>query len=413
MNTKQLFSKGLLATMALLAVACKKNSTNTEPAGQATYVLGVGITTSSGTTSTTTNYVIKANDLTSGTITPVGNGLTLTGYRDYAQGNNTVFALGGLGVTDVNGITQDASGKLTVSGTASLDIAGDDIVQVDNSQMLEFKYPSIAQGNNAVFNFINIDSKGITKTYTSPVAPLVAGGDYPVYTGMVIRDNQMFVSYMHFDASYNTNHVDTNYVAIYSYPEIKYQTTITDTRTGPTGAWETKDGLFKDEKGDIYAMSSSNISNGYSKSTKPGGFLRIKSGTTAFDQSYFFNTDLLGGKISHIKYLGNGLVFATISTLTNQTAADRWGDKNLKMSIIDVYNQKITDVKLSGGTVTSLIHNGNGGRSFPVLYDNGKVYYTATINNSTNIYVVDVASATATKGAAVDATFVGGIFKMK
>jgi hypothetical protein len=414
MQTKQLLTQSLFAAMAVLAVSCSKTkNTNTEPAGQASYVVGVGITTSSGTTSTTTNYVVKSNDLTTGTISPVANGLTLVGYRDYSIGNNTVFAIGGLGVTDINGINQDASGKLIVSGSTTLDKAGDDVQQVDASQMLELKYPAKADGANAVFNFINIDSKAITKSYTSPVTPLIAGSDYPIYSGFVVRGNQLFVSYLHFDASYNTNHVDTNYIAVYSYPEIAYQKTITDTRTGPTGAWQTKNGLFKDEKGDIYAMSSSNISNGYSKSTKPGGFLRIKSDATTFDQSYFFNTDLLGGKISHIKYLGNGLVFATISTIQNQTAADRWGDKSLKMSIIDVYNQKITDVKLAGGNSASLIHAGNGGRSFPVLADGGKVYYTATIGATTNIYVIDVATATATKGAQVDATFVGGIFKIK
>ena len=410
MMIKQFLKAGFSAGFAVLALACSTNSTTDPTPGSTSYVVGVGVTSNGATT----NYAVKAQDLMTGKITPVGNGLTLAGYRDFSQGNNTVFAIGGFEQANVDGITQDASGQLVVSGTATFDRAADDIQQVDNTQMLALEYPSKANGNNARWYFVDIASKAITKNLSTPLAPLVAGGDNPVYSGMVVRGNQLFVSNLHFTADFSTNHTDTNYVAVYTYPEIKFEKLITDTRTGPTGAWQTKNGLFKVESGDIYSMSSSNISNGYSKSTKPGGFLRIKNGETAFDQSYFFNTDKLGGKISHIKYIGNGLVFATISTIDPQTVADRWGDKSLKMAIIDVYNQKITDVKPETGTAASLIHNGNGGRSFPVLVDGSKVYYPITgSDGSTFIYQIDVPTAVAKKGAEVTASFVGGIFKVQ
>jgi hypothetical protein len=412
MSAKRFLFQSLVACVALTAMSCSdsEDPSTPEPEGEASYVLGMGVTSSG----TNTNYVVKAKDLMTGKISPVGNGLALIGYRDFSQGNNTVFAIGGLGEVNVNGITQDAAGKLTLSGSATFDRAGSDIQQVDPKQMLALEYPVQAGGDKARFYFVDIDTKAITKNFSTPVAPLIAGGDYPVYTGMAVRGNQLFVSHMHMDADYNTDHVDTNYVAVYSYPELKFEKLITDARTGPSGAFQTKNGLFSTENGDIYAMSSSNISNGYSKVTKPGGFLRIKNGETAFDPSYFFNTDKLGGKVSHIKYLGNGLLFATISTIEKQSFKDdRWGDKKLKMAIIDINNQKITDVKLEGGSVNDLIHDGNGARSFPVLSDAGKVYYTITTAAGTNIYQIDVASATAKKGAAVEATFVGGIFKVK
>ena len=409
---KQFLNISLAAALALTALSCSDTNTSapTPTSETAAYILGLGVTSNG----TTTNYAVKAPDLMTGNISPVGSGLTLAGYRDFSQGNSTVFAIGGFEQADVNGITQDATGQLTVAGSATFDRAADDIKQVDANQMLAVEYPTKANGNNARWYFVDIATKAITKTFSTPLAPLVAGGDNPVYSGMVVRGNQLFVSNLHFDAAFNTNHVDTNYVAVYSYPDIKFEKLITDVRTGPTGAWQTKNGLFSAENGDIYAMSSSNISNGYNKSTKPGGFLRIKNGETAFDPAYFFQTDKLGGKISHIKYLGNGLVFATISTIQNQTATDRWGDKSLKVAIIDVINQKITDVKLEGGTVASLIHNGNGGRSFPVLVDGSKVYYPITgADGSTFIYQIDVPTATAKKGAEVQATFVGGIFKVQ
>jgi hypothetical protein len=410
MFTRKFLAASLLAGVTIFT-ACSKSddNNNTVTDGPADYLLGVGVTANSATT----NYVVKATTLMQGTVDLKGNGLTLINYRDYAIGNNVVFALGGLGSTDVNGVTQDAiTGKLSAKGTTSFDAAVNDIVQVDADQMLAITLPGNGAGDKAVFRFIGINSLSVNKEVSVPVGEMAIQGDNPIYTGSVVRGSQLFVGYTHFDTLYNTRHVDTNYVAVYSYPELQLQHIIIDTRTGPTGAWATKNGLFKTENGDIYAMSSSNISNGYSKSTKPGGFLRIASGSTSFDQSYFFNTDLSGGKISHIKYLGNNKVFAAISTLTTQTADDRWGDKKLKLAIIDVVAKTITDVKLNGD-VNALIHDGVGGRSFPVLAANAKVYYPITNTAGTYIYEIDPATATATRGARVNATFVGGIFKVK
>jgi len=411
MFNRSFLSVSLAVGIAVATFSCSKTNSSDPAPGATSYVLGVGITSNGSTT----NYVVKAKDLMSGTISPVGSGLTLAGYRDYSQGNNTVFAIGGFEEANVDGVTQDASGQLTVSGKATFDRAADDIQQVDNSQMLAMEYPSQTEGNNARWYFVDINSKSITKNLSTPLAPLVVGGENPTYSGMVVRDNKLFVSHVYFSSDFATsNNVDTNYVAVYSYPDIKFEKLITDTRTGPSGAFGTRSGLIKTETGDIYAMSSSNVSNGFSKATKPGGFLRIKNGETTFDPSYFFNTDNLGGKIAHVKYIGNGLVFATISTLKTQTAADRWGDKSLKMAIIDLNNQKITDVKPEGGTVESLIHNGNGARSFPVLVDGTKVYYPITgTDGATFVYQIDVPTAMAKKGAEVRATFVGGIFKVQ
>lgn len=410
MFIKQFLTTGLLVGAVMFMTSCSDDDDTATPVVPAAYALGIGVTSNG----TTTNYVVKSEDLMTGKISPIGNGLTLAGYRDYSIGNTTVFAIGGFEQANVDGITQDASGALTVSGTATFDRAADVIQQVDDNQMLALEYPTKVNGNQARWYFVDIATKKINKNISTPLTPLIAGRDNPVYSGMVVRGNQLFVSHLHFDVDFNTNHTDTNYVAVYSYPEIKFEKLITDTRTGPTGAWQTKNGLILTENGDIYSMSSSNISNGYSKSTKPGGFLKIKNGETAFDASYFFQTDKLGGKISHVRYLGNGLVFAAISTIATQTAADRWGDKSLKLAIIDLVNQRITDVKLQGGTVNSLIHNGVGGRSFPVLVEGEKVYYPITgADGSTFIYQIDITTATAIKGAEVQGSFVGGIFRIK
>jgi hypothetical protein len=181
-----------------------------------------------------------------------------------------------------------------------------------------------------------------------------------------------------------------------------------DTRVGPGGSWGAFNGLMKDENDNLYVMSNSAISNGYSQSTKHAGFLRINKGETEFDDDYFFDFEALTGglKPAHVAYVGNGLVFAEVSTLNPQTANDRWGDKSLKCCIIDLVNQTVTDVE------GIPVHNGNGGRRFAYLTEGNNVYLPVSTSDGVYIYRTDVTTAKAERGAKVSTTFVGGFFRL-
>ena len=104
--------------------------------------------------------------------------------------------------------------------------------------------------------------------------------------------------------------------------------------------------------------------------------------------------------------VGNGLVFAEVSTISPQTSADRWGDKSLKCCIIDLNNKTVRDIK------EIPVHNGDGGRRFAALVDGGYVYRPVTTSEGTYIYQVDPQAATAVRGAKVSTTFVGGFFRL-
>ena len=181
-----------------------------------------------------------------------------------------------------------------------------------------------------------------------------------------------------------------------------------DTRSGPAGSWNAFNGIFKVESGDMYIMSNSAIANGFSQGTKNAAFLRIPKGETRFDDYYFdFETASGGLKPSHIKYIGNGLVFAEVSTITPQTSEHRWGDKDLKCCIIDLNNKTVHDIE------EIPVHNGDGGRRFAALVDGGYVYRPVTTpGEGTYIYRIDPRTATAVKGAKVATTFVGGFFRL-
>ena len=89
----------ILALIILACASCDNDDDAVPTPG--TYILGLGVTTSTEIT----NFVIGANNLANGVISLVGQGTLQEGYRDYAFGGDTFYSIGGLGVTDVNAIT--------------------------------------------------------------------------------------------------------------------------------------------------------------------------------------------------------------------------------------------------------------------------------------------------------------------
>ncbi|MEM6813714.1 MAG: DUF4374 domain-containing protein, partial [Bacteroidota bacterium] len=114
-----------------------------------------------------------------------------------------------------------------------------------------------------------------------------------------------------------------------------------------------------------------------------------------------------GGKIAHAIYIGDNKLFVAI-TVADHTIDNRWSDANLRLAIVDLIDEQIT---LVDGAPE---FTGTGGRSFAAFQD-GDVVYTSIADASgiVNIYQIDVSTASATIGAEVQATFVGGIARLQ
>jgi hypothetical protein len=395
----------IIAIFSLLLSSCDDDEFGTEEIPHAPYVLSLGIT-SGGTTA---YYLVTTEDLMTGTINAVGKGIEQSGYHDYELGNQTIFCVGGLGVTSATGVVRGADGYLQGKGEFMFNQSLGLFTQIDDESMMGVEIPSNAEsGNMITFYNVSIDGVSITDKKTTSIAPISAF-EWPSLTGLCRSEDNIYMTYFHMNpTTYETPYTDTTYVAVYSYPDMTLKKLMKDTRTGPAGSWYAHNGIFQVESGDMYIMSSSAIANGYSQSTKNAAFLRIPKGSTDFDDYYFdFETKSGGLKPAHIKYIGNGLVFAEVSTINPQTSADRWGDKSLKCCIIDLNNQTVTDIP------EIPVHNGNGGRRFAVLADGGYVYIPITEDSgSIYIYRVDPKTATAERGAKVSTSFVGGFFKL-
>lgn len=404
---KRRFNISSLAAFLLAALtftACDDDMGSTEVPYQP-YVLSLGITSGG----TTTYYVVTADQLSDSTttISALGQGIEQAGYRDYQQAEQTLFSIGGLGVTSATGIQRDANGYLQERGDFVFNTTPIGFCQVDAESMAAMELPtSTGKGGNLTFYTVDINSLELhNKVTTTPVAPM-DNLQWPYVTGMMYSGGNLYVSYELMNPNtFTSDYADTSFVAVYSYPDFKFRKLMKDTRFGNIGSWNAFNGLQKDENGDLYAMSNTSMANGFSQSPKHSGFLRIKAGSLEFDPDYTFDYQALTGqKVAHWIYLGNGKVFAEVTTRLDAPA---WSDADLKCCIIDLVNKTSVDVK------GIPVHNGNGGRRFACLYDDGKVYLPVSTSSGVFVYTTDVVSATATKGARVSASFVAGVFKMK
>ena len=397
----------ILAAMAVgVLTSCEDDLAAEQETPNAPYVLSLGVTSNGNTT----YYVVSTDNLMEGTINAVGKGIEQNGYHDYQQGSNSIFCIGGLGLTSATTVVRGADGLLKEQGEFVFDNSLSGFCQVDQNTMVGLELPvNKESGSQLTFYTVDAKSAAILDKNTSTSVDPIDRLDWPSITGMMYSGGNLYVTYTPMNSmTFETAYTDTCFVAVYSYPDMKFVELMKDTRMGPGGSWGAYNGLMKDEQDNLYVMSNSALSNGYSQSTKHAGFLRIKKGATEFDSDYFFDFEAATGglKPAHVAYIGNGLVFAEVSTLNPQTANDRWGDKSLKCCMIDLKNQTVTDVE------GIPVHNGNGGRRFAYLNEGSYVYLPVSTPDGVYIYRTDVNTARAERGARVSTSFVGGFFSL-
>lgn len=389
------------AIAATAFVSCSNDDDNTPstPAVSKPYIVTMAYAPASGYNYS--YYTVPFGDIMSGTISAKGQGTEQVGYFDYTKIGNTIYAIGGLDDVKVTAIQQNSDSSLKEVGSTTFPAALSDLVEGDSNNLVGV---SMAQNLNTVtFYQIAKNSVAVTKTVSVPVSKLYTGTNGISYTGMAVSGNQVFVSYYEMNPNtYATPSTDQATVAVFSYPDFTFQKVITDSRVGPIGGFNVKDGLIKDESGNIFAVSHSNPANGYSQSTKPAGILKIANGSTTFDANYFWQA-ADNAIVSHMKYISGGNAFAEINTTARASQA-AWSDGSLQSAIINLNNKTVNYI--SGIPA----HKGQG-RRLPILVDGNNIYTPVSDGTSSYIYKTDLSARTATKGAQAQASFVPGIFK--
>ncbi|WP_138429299.1 DUF4374 domain-containing protein [Fodinibius saliphilus] len=372
--------------------------------GPANYTIAF---TAQGSENESTDYIFNTEDLMEGSLSAEGIGIEQTGWRYMAAHHNTLFSIGYYDDNNAIAYELDNEGNVVEKGRFVFENTLDMVGKGDSETMLAMEVPRVDFADRVLHkvdvNAVSIKEKVNMRIWENKKDSLVA---WP--TALKVRNNKLFVPFykIHARGDFTTPKTDTAYVAVYSYPEIKFEKYITDTRMGPIGVYGLFNGMVSDESGNLYGYSSASLANGFTTQGKSSGILRINDGETEFDSNYFFNVEAAtGGKINFLEYVGNGKALANIVVDDSQL----WGSYSAgneihKLVVLDLENKTATDV--SGVP----LHGGFYGS--PWYVDDGNVYMSVTTAESAHVYKVDIASATATKGAEILGKELKGIYNL-
>jgi hypothetical protein len=167
----------------------------------------------------------------------------------------------------------------------------------------------------------------------------------------------------------------------------------TDDRSTWAGSINEQKSIFFDENGDLYIFCVA--SYGFGGPAQKAGFLRIKSGATSFDPTYFFNTSdysiegVPGNRVDYLqrmRYAGNGIVYSTgnIYSLASNPP-DYVKDRTYGSFKVDLINQTIEklDLPYSNGMAACVLPTGD------------KILWGLATSTGVGIYSYDPASNTA------------------
>lgn len=365
-----------------------------------------------------TEYLVTQDSITTDALTADGTGIEQQGWNFFYPVGNTLFIAGyehnqatSYKVNDDNVVAKLASFEFT----NTIEMFG----SVDDKILLATDAPR--DGNHTKRTLYSVDAETglvISKVNYS-IHDLDTGtpGEgtvgYPM--GLVVRGDSLFIPFHKMDdlGYWGTPDADKAYVAIYDYPLVEGATPksiITDDRTSNIGVNGSTTGMIQTEGGDLYTMSNGSTAVGFSPaSTKPSAILRIKKDETEFDANYFFDIEKAtnGGKIFIFDYIGDNKALAHI--ITDDADAAGWAafTKELitqKLVIIDLVAQTITDV------ADVPLHSKR--YSSPIEVMDGKVYLGIETGAEAFVYVVDINSATATKGVEIKGKTIKGFYDL-
>ncbi len=363
-------------------------------------------------------YLVTQESITTEALTADGKGIEQQGWNFFYPVGNTLFIAGyehnqatSYKVNADNVVAKLASFEFT----NTIEMFG----SVDDKILLATDAPRDGNHTKRTLYSVDAETGSVTSKVTYSIHDLDTGtpGEgtvgYPM--GLVVRGDSLFIPFHKMDdlGYWGTPDANKAYVAIYDYPLVEGATPksiITDDRTSNIGVNGSTTGMIQTEGGDLYTMSNGSTAVGFSPaSTKPSGILRINKDETEFDANYFFDIEKAtdGGKIFIFDYIGDNKALAHI--ITDDTDAAGWAafTKELitqKLVIIDLVAQTITDV------TDVPLHSKR--YSSPIEIMDGKVYLGIETGAEAFVYVVDINSATATKGVEIKGKTIKGFYDL-
>jgi len=365
---------------------------------------------------TSTEYLLLEKNIMEGTISSQGAGYEQAGWNFYYPVGNTLF-VSGYTEFSTTSYAVDANGSFNELNTFLFDSSFNTFGNVDDSTFLATNSYWYQHDDMTMYSADAVTGRATGKinyTIYNDSTGTAGEGSVPWPTALVVRDNLLYIPYLKFkdDGESHTPDNEVAYVAIFDYPLVNAEGTtraepikiISDNRTSNIGTHGSTTGLITTDNGDLYGYSAGSIASGhYPASEKPSGILRIAKGETKFDANYFFDIEEAtnGQEIFWFDSIGGDKVLARLFTPTDTQAPwAAYSTPILKLVIIDLAEKTITDI------VGIPLHTKQVTSSIEVM--NGKVYVSATTAEDAYVYQIDVATATAVKGAKIEGKGIKG-----
>lgn len=400
----------MLPSLAL--VSCQKDKENKEEEviPESGYVLG--FRTGTGVDSENdADYVLTASDLLTGNISATGRGIEQTGWCYYGTAGKTYFTFN----YDLNECTgyKFSEGKLTEAGKFVFERMDCMNPGGDANTLVAIGAPWGGGSYDCSIQLISAENISVYKSQKTPIYTSFdsAGTQLNAWpTHSYVQNGKLYVSFYPLNgASWATPLMDTAYVSVYTYPELKFVTTFKDTRTGPIGYYGSQPSIIKDEAGNHYTIATNSKAAGFTQTGKPSGILKINAGAETFADDYFFNVEESGYKVLTAAYAGNGKAVARVISTADDAVATAWaafsysGKAICKIAILDLNAKTIT--------IVNDVPAHSGQYQTPFQVEGSTVYMSVNTGVATNIYAIDSKTATAKKGAEVLGREVQAFFK--
>lgn len=368
-------------------------------------------------------YLIRETDLTSEVVSAQGVGEEQIGWNFYYKVGDTLFVTG-YDESATTSYHQADDGSLTELNTFLFDKPLEVFGQVNDSTLLATHLPR--SGEHVANMLYVVDASNGRATAKIPYTiddndtGVRGQGTVAAPSAIQVRGDKLFIAYHKLDDSeggsaFQTPEQDTAFIAVYDYPltaNAAPEKLISDNRTSHIGVNGNPTNMIQLANGDIYTMSNGGKAAGFtSNSEKPSGILRIKNGTTEFDDNYFLNISekTNGGRIFWFSDIGDNKVLARIQVPNDAADEAPWSAfgksfHTMKLVLIDLQAETVTDVN------SVPLHQKRW--TAPLEVFDGKVYLSIETEQENYIYQYDIATNSAIKGSQFVGKTIKGFFNL-
>lgn len=406
----------MLFSIVLIAACSKDDPTpdpdpdpDPEPVTKTHYFLGI-----EAATDPATDILSSAASLTSGTVSPIGNGFEQPGWSSFFNGPNAIYS----GVyTSAPEYTkyEMKDGELTKGSSFFTDLGIYAHDFVDKSNMVLIGSPREGLSEKKIYH-VDTDKMEIINTVISDFGNNAQDSLLGFPVDVKVMGNKMFVAYynMHARGDFSTPKSNVARVAVFDYPSFNFIKEISDSRTTNISRYYSTNGLEADEDGNIYTYSPSSLACGYAPTPEKNcGILRIKKGETEFDPNYFIDFEELSGgyKINDMFYVANGKAVVRVLKEDETNPQYLWATY-APIGETPLMDLGILDLNTKTFTLLPDVPKSGGGWNAAHLVEGNKLYIGVSNLSYSSVYVIDVEAGTATEGVDVDGNYAKGILSL-